>query len=114
MTASGEIIEKLQAPTSKLHPDLDRDKHQTSKKVFAPAWCLAFGASLVLGAWNLDVSFQRSNNMNVTSASLTVSPSTEQTPLALPILPRDFTNSTSMVNVSPGRTGFRQRTLSAD
>ena len=52
--------------------------------------------------------------MNVTSASLTISPSTLQTPLALPILPRDFVSSTSMTSTSPGTTGLRHFTSSAD
>ena len=41
-------------------------------------------------------------SINVTLASLTTSPSTRQVPFALPILPRDFSNSTSMVSISPG------------
>src|SRR5439155_18933632 len=44
-----------------------------------------------------------STSMKVTSASLTGSELTRQTPLALPILPRALVNSTSMINVSPGR-----------
>ncbi len=35
-------------------------------------------------------------------------------PFALPILPRDLSNSTSMRSVSPGTTGLRHFTLSAD
>ena len=54
-----------------------------------------------------------STSMNVTSASLTGSEFTEQTPFARPIFPRDFVNSTSMTSVSPGRTGLRHLTLSA-
>src|SRR6267143_1855654 len=54
-----------------------------------------------------------STSMNVTSASLTGSELTRQTPLALPIFPRDLVNSTSMISVSPGRTGLRHLTLSA-
>src|SRR5579883_1239058 len=54
-----------------------------------------------------------STSMKVTSASLTSSPSTLQTPLALPILPRNLVNSTSITSVSPGRTGLRHFTLSA-
>src|SRR5512140_776529 len=42
---------------------------------------------------------------NVTSASLTTSSCTLQSPLAFPILPRILVNSTSMTNASPGRTG---------
>ena len=57
---------------------------------------------------------QRSINMKVTSASETASPLTEQTPRALPILPRDLVISTSMTRVSPGRTGLRHLTSSAD
>src|ERR1044071_3573386 len=53
-------------------------------------------------------------SINVTSASLTSSPSTEHTPFARPILPRDFVISISMMRVSPGRTGLRHFTLSAD
>ena len=52
--------------------------------------------------------------MNVTAASLTTSPFTLHTPLALPILPRNLVSSTAITRVSPGRTGLRQRTLSAD
>src|SRR5437899_7767295 len=48
-----------------------------------------------------------STSMNVTSASLTGSELTRQTPLALPILPRDLVISTSMISVSPGLTDFR-------
>src|SRR5438552_15382639 len=59
-------------------------------------------------------SFQESTSMKVTSASLTTSPLAEQIPLALPILPRAFTNSTSIMRVSPGRTGLRHFTLSAE
>src|SRR5436190_8854535 len=51
--------------------------------------------------------------MNVTSASLTTWLFTEQTPLALPTLPRALVNSTSMTSVSPGRTGLRHLTFSA-
>src|SRR6185503_6580796 len=40
-------------------------------------------------------------SMNVTSASLTGSASTEQTPLARPILPRTLVSSTSITKVSP-------------
>ena len=54
-----------------------------------------------------------SMSMKVTSASLTGSPSTEHTPLALPIFPRALVISTSMTRVSPGRTGLRHFTLSA-
>src|SRR6185436_5622544 len=54
-----------------------------------------------------------STSLNVTSASLTGSESTEQIPFALPIFPRDLVNSTSIVSVSPGRTGLRHFTLSA-
>ena len=51
--------------------------------------------------------------MNVISASLTGSPFTEQIPFARPIFPRDLVSSTSIVSVSPGRTGLRHLTLSA-
>src|SRR5437016_8434137 len=54
-----------------------------------------------------------SMSINATSASLTTSPLTEQTPRALPIFPRDLVNSTLMTKVSPGRTGFRHFTDSA-
>src|SRR3954449_1370656 len=54
-----------------------------------------------------------STSIKVTSASLTGSELTEQTPLARPILPRDLVSSTSIRRVSPGRTGFRHLTLSA-
>src|SRR5205085_8562178 len=54
-----------------------------------------------------------STSMKVTSASLTGSELTRQTPLALPILPRALVNSTSMMSVSPGRTGFGHLTHSA-
>src|SRR5713226_6503629 len=56
---------------------------------------------------------QTSPSINVTSASLTTSPATLQTPLALPILPRCFVSSTSMIKRSPGRTGLRHFTFSA-
>src|SRR5688572_2654822 len=56
----------------------------------------------------------RSMSMKVTSASLTGSLLTRQVPLALPILPRDLVSSTSMTRLSPGRTGLRHFTLSAD
>src|SRR5262245_61111000 len=55
-----------------------------------------------------------STNMNVTSASLTTRPFTEQTPLAFPIFPRVLVSSTSIKSVSPGRTGLLHFTLSAD
>ena len=51
--------------------------------------------------------------MKVTSASLTTSSRTLQTPLALPILPRDLVSSTSMISTSPGTTGLRHFTSSA-
>ena len=54
-----------------------------------------------------------SMSMKVTSASLTGSESTEQTPLARPIFPRALVSSTSISIVSPGRTGLRHFTLSA-
>ena len=56
----------------------------------------------------------RSISMKVTWDSLTSSPSTEQTPLALPMLRRDLSNSTSILRMAPGRTGFRHFTFSAD
>src|SRR5690242_419169 len=55
-----------------------------------------------------------SRSIKVTSASLTTSPSTLQTPLALPILPRTLVISTSMTITSPGTTGLRHLTSSAD
>lgn len=55
-----------------------------------------------------------SMSMKATSASLTVSPFTEQTPRALPILPRDLVNTTLITRASPGRTGLRHFTDSAD
>ena len=57
---------------------------------------------------------QRSKNMHVTTASLTTSWFTRQVPLARPILPRDLVSSTSMMSVSPGVTGLRHFTSSAD
>src|SRR5580765_5334163 len=57
---------------------------------------------------------QVSTNINVTSASLTTSSFTRHTPLALPIFPRALINSTVMTSVSPGRTGLRHFTLSAE
>src|SRR5882724_12277721 len=49
-------------------------------------------------------------SMKVTSASLTISSSTLQTPLALPSLPRIFIISTSTTRTSPGKTGLRHFT----
>lgn len=57
---------------------------------------------------------QRSINMKVTLASLTTSPSTVHLPFALPILPRALVISTSIIRMSPGRTGLRHFTSSAD
>src|SRR5437899_9202300 len=54
-----------------------------------------------------------STSMKVTSASLTGSELTRQTPLAFPTFPRALVSSTSMISVSPGRTGLRHLTLSA-
>src|SRR5687768_7759191 len=57
---------------------------------------------------------QESRMMKATSASLTTLPLTEQRPLALPILPRDLVSSTSIIRTSPGFTGVRHFTFSAD
>jgi hypothetical protein len=49
---SGGKIEKLQAPTSKLQRN---SNNQASKARVDFDWSLMIGASLELGAWNLDV-----------------------------------------------------------
>ena len=69
---------------------------------------VATGADLRFGMYNGGGMnhFITSRNMNVTSASLTTSSPTLQTPLALPILPRAFVSSTSMISVSPGHNRF--------
>src|SRR5258706_244907 len=52
--------------------------------------------------------------MNVTSASLTISSPTLQTPLARPILPGAFVSSMSITSTTPGKTDFPHFTSSPD
>ena len=78
---------------------------------------MAIGADLRAGmddGGGVDHGVPRSRIMKVTSASLTTSSPTLQTPLARPILPRTLVSSTSMMRVSPGPTGLRHLTSSAD
>src|ERR1019366_6364979 len=55
------------------------------------------------------IMYHASRSINVTCASLTMSPSTLHTPLALPILPRIFVSSISITSTSPGTTGLDRK-----
>ena len=92
-------------------PDLGSDHAIRSDDAILADFCAGMddGAGVYVGAH-----IQRSTSMKVTQASLTVSPLTEQTPFALAILARVLVISTSIIKVSPGRTGLRHLTSSAD
>src|SRR6202012_1446689 len=74
----------------------------------------AIGTNLRLGMNDGGGMNHALTNIKVISASLTTSPATLQIPLPLPILPRTFVSSISINNVSPGTTGLRHLTSSAD
>ena len=59
------------------------------------------------------VGYELPARVKVISASLTTSPRTVQTPLALATLPRALSSSMSICSTSPGLTGLRHFTLSA-